>query len=180
MGAMELDAVEPGLLGPAGGGDEVADHRLDLGGRHRPGARALVVRRGHRRRTGQLLRGSTARVLELDEAHCAGSAKVVGESLEAGQVAVVVGAELPREAQPARRHRRCTGHHRAEAAVAPHRQPSVLVVGQGAIRVALGVGERGQHQRVGGCPAAGEGEGSEEVGHALTMQDRSVVCRAGP
>ena len=96
----------------------------------------------------ELRRRPVARVVELGVGHRASGVEIRGEAGEAVEMLVAEDAELSGEALTNGLDVRRAGHGEPEAALGAHRQPAVLVVRQGAIGMALLVGERRQHEPI--------------------------------
>ena len=92
-----------------------------------------------------------------------------GEAGKSWQVLVVEDTELAREALTDRLDMGCAGHGQAEAAFGPHCEPSELVVTERAVRVALQIRERRQHEAVLHGRAMGERERRMKRCHSPTI-----------
>ena len=177
VGAVQLHAVEAGAFGPHGGGDEVGDQLLHLGGGQRTGAGLGIVPGADGLLTGQRAVGPAARMLDLQRRTAATGVDAGGQARQPGQVVVRPHAQLAGKALAAALHMGGAGHGEGEAAAGAHRQPVVLRVGQRAIGIALPVGQRRQHEAVGHGRAAGEGEGVAQLGCWVGHGLHSVIGR---
>ena len=145
---MQLHAIEAGLLGPHRGTHEVLNQLLNLGERERSGAGFGVVRGAHGLHAVKRFRRPVAGMMQLHDGHAVVPPNLVCEPLEAIQLMIAPRAELTRKSTPHLLHMRSTGHGQPEAALRTHREPAELFIGQDTIVMALGVGQRGQHEAV--------------------------------
>ena len=102
MGAVQLDAVEAGLLGADRGCDEVLAQLLDFRQRQAAGARLGVVGGAHRLGADHGFRRAHAGVVKLDNGEAVLGLDGAGKPCQARQVLVAEDAELPGEAQSLR------------------------------------------------------------------------------
>ena len=146
---MQFDAVEPGLLHAMGGGDELRDHRLDLGLRHRAAANALeiVALAGRRQRRSLPILNSgvvllTPRIGELQEIFALARSSFVHLPAEFGperNLVVVIDEGVVRQDAAMQVNWNVRGNERAGAAARergleidpPLRARSVVVVDPG-------------------------------------------------
>ena len=92
--------------------------------------------------------GERIGVVELDDADtvlCVDAGRETGKTVE---VFVAERPQLPGEAFADRLDMSRTGHRQTKTALGPHREPVVLLVGQNAVLLALGIGERSKHEAV--------------------------------
>jgi hypothetical protein len=106
-----------------------------------------------------------AGMVKLDRRHRAARPDLGRQTLHARQMIVGEHAELAGKALAHALDVGRAGHHQAEASGGAPGQPVELVVGKLAVVMALGIGQRGQHEAVLHRRAAGEGQRFEEVGH---------------
>ena len=165
MGAVDLDPVEPGLVGPDRGGDEIIAQLLDLGGRKRASPGLGIGKRALRGLADQIGRAAHPGVVELDRGQAAIRAQLCRQRGQPRQVIVRPDPELAGKALALALDMGGGGHHQPEAALGAHRQPVDLVIGQGAVGMALQVGQRGQHEAVGHGRATGKGQRLVAGGH---------------
>jgi hypothetical protein len=169
MRAVQLHAVEAGLLGANRCGNERIARGFHFIEAHRPRAELVIGRRAMRRLADQVGRAAHAGMVQLHHRMRAGLVQRRRQPRQAGQVLVIPDAELPGKPCPLRLHMRGAGHRHAKAAFGALRQPFEFVIAQRAVGMALHVGQRGQHETVLQGGAARESQGGMEIGHAATM-----------
>ena len=163
MRPVKFDSVETGVTSAAGRGNEGTDHLVHFVVRHRTRTRFGIIRGAHRIGASDLARGPVAGVVQLHDRDTARHLDVAGESCEAGDVRIVVDAQLTGESDTDGLNRGGARHGQAETAEGAHREPAVLVVGEGAVRVALLVRQRSEHQPVRHRRSMGKSDGPEDV-----------------
>jgi hypothetical protein len=168
VGAVQLDAVEARAGAALGGAGEVADDPRDvLLGALAAGVALLVgVRRrapGHHPADG--LRGAQPAVEELRAGEGAALVDARGEAGEPLEHRVVVHAELAGPGLAVLRDVRSAGLDEAEAPVGAGREEAELRLREGAVGVALLVGERGEPDAVARHDTGPELERREEILH---------------
>jgi hypothetical protein len=161
VGPVELDTVEPGLLAPHRGGHEVLDELLDLGRGHRPCIDVAVGAGGDRRFADEFGRGPSPGVVELDDGQAAGGFDAVCQPGEPGEMLVTEATELTGKPLADPLHMAGARHGEAEAALGSVGEPPELLVTEGAVEMALLVGQGRQHEPVGHRRTMGEADGVE-------------------
>ena len=113
--------------------------------------------------------GPHAGVMQLDHGDGVVSLDAGGQSLQPLGMLVPERAELAWKALPDGLDVRRAGHRKAETAACAHREPVIFIVGQSAVRVALEIRERCEHESILHVRSALEGErvvgGNAFVGH---------------
>ena len=173
VGAVELDAVEAGLLGAHGGGDEVLGQLLDLAGGERAGAGLGVFATGRPAPRRSAPRASAGRRGAAAPSRPRPAALIAAASrVRPGRWSSEKTPSWPGKPWPMR----CTC---AAQVITRPKPPSARKVSQwnsssdsAPVRVALAVGQRRQHEAVVPRGAAGEGEGRKEFMHAHNRAKR--------
>lgn len=142
---MNFDTVKASGLRSNGGCHKICDQSFNLGRRQAPRTAFRVVRRSDPVEAGKR---TIARMRQLQAGDRTGSLQTTSEPREARQMLVAKGAELPLVTLPDRLNMRGAGHRHPKPALGTHRQPAILVIGQGAVRTTLRIGQRSQHQPV--------------------------------
>jgi len=146
--AVEFDAIEPRLIASDCGRDERIDDLVHFGGRHPLRPRLGVISRSGRGCADEFTRCTAARVVQLDDRHAPLGANPRRQASEAREVLVAEATQLSRKALTARVDVTRTRDGHAEPTGRAHRQPTLLVIGERPVRIALLIGEGGQHESV--------------------------------
>ena len=108
-------------------------------------------------------------MVQLDAGNTARCSNLVCYAGQTRDVHVVESTQLAGEALAERMNLRGTGHHHAKTTGGSHGQPVKLFIGQGAVFMALGVGQWGKQESIGQRFTAREMQWVHDIRHGLSL-----------
>ena len=104
-------------------------------------------------------------MMQLNVGHLSRGPNGVGNASEASNVLITKTTQLTREPLPHLLHMGSTRHNQPKPTICTHFKPFMLPIRQGAVCIALMIGERGQHKAIDEGRAPRKWNGIKKGGH---------------